>query len=241
MTDRIIADSRHRIGGDILREILFQIIQRQLELVEYDILIRALLVRFFTVIEDMIEDLKELCLDQHLIPKLPVPLMRPQDTDQRGELLVQRMCDIDVFRHQQLAVIDRFQILFAAEIVSAAFQHRKAEQDIVIEAAVILMLSDRMDRLRMDQHEFSAADKVLRVPDRNTDGAFLHIDDLHLLMPVERKIAEPLRDKSPIDRERKIMRSVYFCFLICRHFTPHDWFVLKNSVFYASIILCKRI
>ena len=78
MADGLIADSRHGFRRDVLGVVFLQIIQRQLELIEHDILIRLFLIRFLTVSENIVQDLKELCFDalfSPLFPMLPIPFV----------------------------------------------------------------------------------------------------------------------------------------------------------------------
>ena len=130
------------------------------------------------------------------------------------DLTVQRMLRRQIFRHQQPAIVDRLQIFLPAGIVGGVLQHRKSKQNIVVKGRIPIVLTDRMDRLRVDKNDIPDRQSVFVVADGYADHAVGHIDDLHLLVPVMGDPVDVLRQDPRINDIGKAGGSVDLCFLI---------------------------
>ena len=167
MTFGIVADRSYFFYGDVFRIVLFDIGQRPFKLFVDDILIGGGMIRRLAAGKNEVHDLEYVRLDKQLVVKALVMRIDQQLADQGFDLMMERMLLCQALRHEQLAVVDRIEVLFAAGIVRAACEQGKAKQDVIVSSGVIPVLTDSMDRLRVYDHDISRCKDILIVADRN--------------------------------------------------------------------------
>lgn len=127
--------------------------------------------------------------------------------------MIVREFGADDARHEVSAVYDGREILDAACVRIRAFEDAQIEDDGIDDHVFVLVARDGVDLARVDEHDVALMYGEPFVVDTNGARAFLHLDDLHFLVPVGGDARHLFAYHRAVLRERTERRPVDFVFV----------------------------